>query len=66
MAQSARLIEIDRIVRNSVDLAISGLSAEVLRSGRYDIILSPVAAGMLISTLTTPLSGENVYKGKSF
>ncbi len=66
VAQSARLIEIDRIVRNSVDLAISGLSAEVLRSGRYDIILSPVAAGMLISTLTTPLSGENVYKGKSF
>lgn len=66
VAQSVRLIDVDRIVKNSVEFAISGLNAEVLKSGRYDIIMSPFASANFIGTLVTPLSGENVYKGKSF
>lgn len=66
VAQSYRLVDIDRIVKNAVEMAISGLNSEVLKSGRYDIIMSPLASAMFIGTLTTPLSGENVFKGKSF
>jgi len=66
VAQSYRLVDIDRIVKSAVEMAISGLNAEVLKSGRYDIIMSPLASAMFIGTLTTPLSGENVFKGKSF
>lgn len=66
ISQSYRLIDIDRIVKDSVEMAVSGLKSEVLSSGRYDIVMSPFASSMFLETLITPLSGENVYKGKSF
>jgi PmbA protein len=64
--QSSRLIRSEDIIKNSVELAVAGLNAEVLQSGRYDVIFSPTVSGMLLGVLSSPLSGENVFKGKSF
>ncbi|HOT31555.1 MAG TPA: TldD/PmbA family protein [Petrotogaceae bacterium] len=64
--QSSRLIRSEDIIKNSVELAVAGLDAEVLQSGRYDVIFSPTVSGMLLGVLSSPLSGENVFKGKSF
>ncbi|MDN5342813.1 MULTISPECIES: TldD/PmbA family protein [Oceanotoga] len=63
---SIRNINLDRIAKNACEKALSGLNSTLLNSGRYDIILSPFASAMLLSVLSTPLSGESVYKGKSF
>ncbi|UYO99646.1 TldD/PmbA family protein [Oceanotoga sp. DSM 15011] len=63
---SIRNINLDRIAKNACEKALSGLNATLLNSGRYDIILSPFASAMLLSVLSTPLSGESVYKGISF
>lgn len=66
LKQSIRLIDIDLIAKEAVDNAIGGLKAKILNSGRKDIILSPFVTAQLLSVLMTPLSGENVCKGKSF
>lgn len=59
-------INIDKIAKDAVDYAVGGLNASIMKSGRYDVILSPFVAANLSSVLITPLSGENVCKGKSF
>jgi PmbA protein len=66
ISQSYRLIDTNKIVKNAAEKALAGLEAKILNSGRYNIILSPFTSAQLIGIVFSSLSGENVYKGKSF
>jgi PmbA protein len=66
ISQSYRLIDTNKIVKNAVEKALAGLEAKILKSGRYDIVLSPYTSAQLIGIVLSSLSGENVFKGKSF
>lgn len=66
ISESYRLIDTNKIVKKAAEKALAGLEAKILNSGRYDIVLSPYTSAQLISIVLSSLSGENVYKGKSF
>ncbi|MGM0641533.1 MAG: TldD/PmbA family protein [Thermotogota bacterium] len=66
ISQSYRLIDTDKIVKKAAEKALAGLKAKILKSGRYNIVLSPYTSAQLIGIVFSSLSGENVFKGKSF
>ncbi|WP_343241350.1 MULTISPECIES: TldD/PmbA family protein [unclassified Methanoculleus] len=59
-------IDARSVGERSADLAARSLSGRDIETGRYDVVLSPIAAGSLLGQILLPaLSGRNVKAGRS-
>ena len=59
-------IDLEFVGKRSAELAVDSLKAEGIESGRYDVVLSPIAVHELLSYALYPaFFAENVIKGRS-
>ena len=59
-------IDFEEIGKNAANLAKNSSKGKKIRSGRYDLVLSPLAASELFDNIFThAINGEEVMKGRS-
>ncbi|MCM2465281.1 TldD/PmbA family protein [Methanoculleus oceani] len=60
-------IDARSVGEQAASLAARSLSGRDIETGRYDVVLSPVAAGSILGQVVLPaISGRNVKAGRSF